>query len=73
MAQTMRAILPELEKESAQPLYLQLFDHIRGMILEHDIVPGEKLPSLRDLSESLELSLTTVTQAYDQLLVEGYV
>lgn len=69
----MRAILPELEKESAQPLYLQLFDHIRGMILEHDIVPGEKLPSLRDLSESLELSLTTVTQAYDQLLVEGYV
>ena len=69
----MKAILPEFDKESLQPLYLQLFHHIRGMILSHDIVPGEKLPSLRNLSESLEISLTTVSQAYDQLLVEGYV
>ena len=69
----MKAILPDFERETAVPLYLQLFGHMRDMILSGDISPGEKLPSLRNLSESLEISLTTVSQAYDQLLVEGYV
>ncbi len=69
----MKAILPDFERETAVPLYLQLFGHMRDMILSGDISPGEKLPSLRNLSESLEISLTTVSQAYDQLLVEGYI
>lgn len=69
----MKAILPDFDKTSPEPLYIQLFHHIRDMILAHDIVPGEKLPSLRNLSEGLDVSLTTVSQAYDQLLVEGYI
>lgn len=34
---------------------------------------NEKLPSLRTLAKSLSLSLTTVTSAYEQLEVEGYI
>ena len=34
---------------------------------------GEKLPSLRNLAKSLGLSITTVEQCYNQLLVEGYI
>ncbi len=69
----MKAILPDLDRDSSKPMYLQLFEYIRDMILHHDIAPGEKLPSLRRLSEGLQTSPTTIEQAYDQLLVEGYI
>ena len=55
------------------PLYLQLYRHIRSAILAGEIRAGERLPSLRSLSKSLKLSITTVEQAYNQLAVEGYI
>jgi GntR family transcriptional regulator/MocR family aminotransferase len=69
----MKAIIPVFQENSSSPLYLQLYDYIRQAILAQEIVPGEKLPSLRDLSSSLGLSLTTVEGAYNQLAVEGYI
>lgn len=69
----MKSILPDFNKNSAKPLYIQLYSYIRDAILSNKIVPGEKLPSLRNLSETLSLSLTTVETAYNQLAVEGYI
>ncbi|MGI6256652.1 MAG: PLP-dependent aminotransferase family protein [Anaerovoracaceae bacterium] len=69
----MKAILPDFSDNSAEPLYIQLYSYIRDAILSKEIVSGEKLPSLRNLSESLSLSLTTVETAYNQLAVEGYI
>lgn len=69
----MITILPALDADSAEPLYLQLFNYIKEAIMAKQIVPDEKLPSLRNLSESLSLSMTTVEMAYDQLAVEGYI
>lgn len=69
----MKAIIPEFSPESREPLYLQLYNYIKKQILSNEIVYGEKLPSLRNLSETLSLSITTVEQAYAQLAVEGYV
>ncbi|MGI6721389.1 MAG: PLP-dependent aminotransferase family protein [Anaerovoracaceae bacterium] len=69
----MKAIIPMLDENSAKPLYLQLYEYIKDQILTKAIVPGEKLPSLRNLSSSLDLSLTTVEGAYNQLAVEGYI
>ncbi len=69
----MKAILPNLNEQSSEPLYIQLYSYIRDAILQKEIVPDEKLPSLRNLSESLSLSLTTVETAYNQLSVEGYI
>ncbi|MDD2484790.1 MAG: PLP-dependent aminotransferase family protein, partial [Eubacteriales bacterium] len=63
---------PELNDRSRTPLYLQLYSYIRDSILERNILPGEKLPSLRSLARTLNLSVTTVELAYSQLLVEGY-
>src|SRR5262249_29711518 len=34
--------------------------------------PGARVPSTRDLARSLGISRTTVTQAYEQLIAEGY-
>ena len=69
----MKPITPTFEKKSDNPLYLQLYSYIQDAILRGDISAGEKLPSLRRLSEELHISVTTVQQAYDQLLLEGYV
>jgi len=69
----MKAIIPNFPSDSATPLYLQLYHYIKTAILEGSILPSEKLPSLRSLSKSLDLSLTTIELAYNQLLVEGYI
>ncbi len=69
----MKPITPSFEKTSENPLYLQLYQYIKAAILQGDIGTTEKLPSLRRLSEELHISVTTVQQAYDQLLLEGYV
>jgi GntR family transcriptional regulator/MocR family aminotransferase len=69
----MKAIIPDFQYDSAVPLYLQLYAHIKSSVLDGSIQPMEKLPSLRSLSKSLGLSLTTVELAYSQLLVEGYI
>ncbi|HWQ79852.1 MAG TPA: PLP-dependent aminotransferase family protein [Anaerovoracaceae bacterium] len=69
----MKAIIPNFQSEAATPLYLQLYQYIKAAILDGEILPSEKLPSLRSLSKSLGLSLTTVELSYSQLLVEGYI
>ncbi|MEA4923061.1 MAG: PLP-dependent aminotransferase family protein [Eubacteriaceae bacterium] len=69
----MKAIMPVFDEDSSRATYLQLYDHIKDEIVDRSIVPGEKLPSLRNLSASLGLSLTTVEGAYNQLAVEGYI
>lgn len=69
----MGSLTPFLDDTSSLPLYLQLYTYIRDAISGQRILPGEKLPSLRALSRTLKVSVTTVELAYDQLLVEGYV
>ena len=69
----MKAIIPNFQSNSASPLYQQLYHYIKSSVLEGSILPLEKLPSLRSLSKSLGVSLTTIELAYNQLLVEGYI
>jgi GntR family transcriptional regulator/MocR family aminotransferase len=65
-------LTPVLDNKSGQPLYIQLADYIKQEILSGRIKPNEKLPSKRNLSQHLGLSLNTVQAAYDQLCAEGY-
>ena len=69
----MKAILPVFDDSTQRPYYLQLYDYIRDAILSGEIAEGEKLPSLRALSRSTGFSITTIENAYNQLLVEGYI
>ena len=61
-----------LDATSAEPLHRQLYAALREGILAARLRPGTRLPSTRLLAESLELSRTTVSLAYDQLRAEGY-
>lgn len=61
-----------LEKESGKTLYEQLYEYIREEIRTGSLLPDERLPSARFLSDSLQVSRTTVDMAYGQLVAEGY-
>ena len=69
----MKALLPVLDKSRKKPYYQQIYDYIKNAILNGDIREGERLPSLRALASSAGISVTTVEQCYNQLLVEGYI
>lgn len=69
----MKAVIPVLDDTRKKSYYLQVYDYIKKAVLNGDIDEGEKLPSLRSLSKSTGLSITTIEQAYNQLAVEGYI
>ena len=54
-------------------LYEQIYEYIRQEIREGKLRPGERLPSTRSLAEYLQISRSTASLAYDQLLAEGYI
>lgn len=56
-----------------EPLYMQVYRHIRGLIQEGALTGGTKLPSVRALKQQLNISKTTVETAYQMLAEEGYV
>lgn len=69
----MLEITPVLDRTSNIPLYIQLANYIKQEILSGRVKQKEKLPSKRNLSNYLGLSLNTIQSAYEQLCAEGYV
>ncbi|MBQ8215354.1 MAG: PLP-dependent aminotransferase family protein [Clostridia bacterium] len=61
-----------LDPKSKTPLYIQLYDGIKQMILEGSLRENQRLPSKRSLSSHLKISVLTVENAYGQLVDEGY-
>ena len=69
----MKPIILDADNSNKEFLYIQLYETIKDDIISGVMAAGEKLPSLRSLSKDLGISVTTTGQAYDQLLVEGYI
>lgn len=62
------------EKEKAgEPKYVRLYHIIRSEIEKGNIPTDYLLPSIREVTKDLGLSSTTVENAYNQLMVEGYI
>lgn len=61
-----------LDRDDGLPLYQQLYDQIRYMILNGVLLAGSRLPPTRTLCEELDLSRSTVVEAMAQLKAEGY-
>lgn len=61
-----------LDRTLDTPLQNQLFDQIRGLILEGHLPSDNRIIASRLLSEQLQVSRTTVLLVYDRLIAEGY-
>ena len=62
-----------IDSKLNKPMYQQIYMSIREAIENGSLKKGSKLPSIRKLSADRGISKTTVTGAYDQLCVEGYI
>src|SRR5579862_7809507 len=61
-----------VDRAVSVPLHRQIYDQWRHGILTGRFRRAERVPSTRELCAALEISRSTVTQAYDQLIAEGY-
>ncbi|MBE5934416.1 MAG: GntR family transcriptional regulator [Lachnospiraceae bacterium] len=62
-----------INNSSMRPIYEQLVEQIKSLIIHGDIKIEEKLPSVRELAGQLRISALTVKKAYDELETEGMI
>lgn len=65
--------LPQLDEQGEQPLYLQLYSHIKQEIVSGRLAVKARIPSVRKFAELLSISTTPVEMAYNQLVAEGFI
>lgn len=69
----MNELIISLSGKDGKHLYEQIYSYIKKEIVEGRMNTKEKLPSTRALSLYLQVSRSTVSLAYEQLLAEGYI
>ncbi|KLU64384.1 2-aminoadipate transaminase [Desulfosporosinus acididurans] len=62
-----------IDRENHTPVYIQIFEQIRRMIIAGELSPGFRLPPERKLAQSLGVNRTTILNAYRELKAEGLV
>ena len=65
--------LIHLDYRDARSIYTQIADQFRKQIRAGVLVPGEKLPSVRELAAELAINPNTIQRAYRELEVEGFI
>ena len=63
----------EFDFQSDTPLYLQLRNQVVLSISTGELKPGDRLPTIRALSQESGINMMTVSKAYQLLKSEGYV
>jgi GntR family transcriptional regulator len=62
-----------LSQTDGRPMYLQIMEQIKLRVAVGDWPPGFKIPSIRELSLSLRVSVITVKRAYMELERENVI
>ena len=62
-----------IDYRDPRPIYEQVKDGLRRLMVAGVIQEGEKLPSVRTLASSLAINPNTIQRAYEALEAEGYV
>jgi GntR family transcriptional regulator / MocR family aminotransferase len=62
-----------IAQEEETPLYRQIFKRVRDAVISGQLRTGDRLPSSRTLAKELGVSRNTVSLAYEQLAVEGFI
>ena len=62
-----------LDYRDARPIYGQIKDSLRRLIVAGALSPDEKLPSIRALAMDLSINPNTIRRAYTELEQEGFI
>src|ERR1700704_4878872 len=62
-----------VDPSSGLPVYRQIMDQVRRMIVAGRLAPGDRLPSVRELASTLGINPLTVGKAYGELERDGAV
>ncbi len=63
----------QLNYRDAKPIYEQIKDGLRRLLITGAIAQDEKLPSVRELASELAINPNTIQRAYRELESEGYI
>lgn len=63
----------ELDMRSRKPIYEQLVDKMKELIMNEVIRPDEQLPSVRTLATELTINPNTIQKAYRELETQGFI
>lgn len=62
-----------ISNASNEPIYEQIGNQIKAMILKGELDEGDMLPSIRGLAKDLQISVITTKRAYEELEKEGFI
>jgi GntR family transcriptional regulator, regulator for abcA and norABC len=60
------------DKNAKPPIYIQIKEFIQHKIEVGEWTVGMKIPSQRKLAEVFEVNRSTVVQAFDELIADGF-
>jgi GntR family transcriptional regulator len=60
-----------LNPNSGIPIYRQLMEQVRRMVSSGQLLPGNELPSVRELAVNHAVNPMTISKAYSMLEAEG--
>lgn len=63
----------QLDFGDHRPIYEQIKDKIKDLIISGVLKEGEKIPSVREMAASLAINPNTIQKAYKDLENEGYI
>lgn len=63
----------ELDLRSRKPIYEQLVDKMKELIINEVLKPDEQLPSVRQLAQQLTINPNTIQKAYRELELQGFI
>lgn len=62
-----------ISNTDARPIYEQIAEQIKALIISGQLAPETPLPSMRLLAKELRVSLITTKRAYEELERSGYI
>jgi len=62
-----------LDYRDNRPIYQQVKDNLRKLMVSGILAPGDKIPSVRALASELAINPNTIARAYTELEQEGYI
>lgn len=63
----------QIDPHSGIPVYRQMMDQVKYYVASGTLLPGDQLPSIRELAQQLSVNPTTVAKTYSELEHEAVI